>query len=293
MRAWHIQPVEENELSVVRTILQVPLTTDTSGLTAWLALRPGHGTVPTVGGAAAMQIHDGVGVVWLDVLPAFRRQGLGRQQWLRLSARARALGIEQLQTWRGISDAAGHRFAAAVGLTPVSDAQLFDIPVDEAIAYFGLWHTRFRRRGSIPAGLVPWHDADLDWGAATRLLAPFFGTGVQHQLGRLVSHGLGPDDWAFAMTLDEALVGAAIGHYDGTVIWADAYAIAPAFRHGWAHMVFKYHWLTAKKARRPALERFRFFAGTQFSDTAKWARRMGARQVEAFVYYGTGRTVPP
>jgi GNAT superfamily N-acetyltransferase len=264
------------ELPLARAILQLPLCRDDNAAQhVYLALDAEAGRVV---GAAAARVVEEDAVVWLEVLPSYRRRGIAKKLWKCLDP---ALSRTVLQTaWHGVSDEPSSVFAKSLGFFPKHETICFEAGIDSYLNYFQQWTQRFEARGVIPPDLEECYGAEVDLVEAQSLLAPLFGITIQQNLSRMVAYGVTSRDWIYALRVQDQLIAAVVGYFDGPIVCGDAYAVAPAFRNGWAQMVFKYRVVADAVRRRPELRTFRGTAGTGFSNTMKWSQRIGARYLD-------------
>jgi N-acetylglutamate synthase-like GNAT family acetyltransferase len=273
------------EIKLLRTILQFPLTADNPTLTGWLALGTDTANQTQIMGAVALEGDERGGLVWVRVLPPYRRQGIGSRLLKMALDEANNRNIPELSTLPGITEEAGMKFAQAHGFNLSLEMEDFEVPLQQACDYFQEFYNWFEKRGSIPPNLQLRWDKEVAWGAGKRLLDPHFGYGVKRQVNRIIAQGMQPTDWALSITLNNDLVAIGVGYLKENRIVASAYAVAPAYRQGWAHIVAKYLYFTGLQQRYPERTIFGFAAGETFSDTLKWGKKMGATCVRRSQIY--------
>lgn len=254
----------------------------------WVAHLPGRPSA--VIGAAALEPwvrpsdgREGVGgfPAQVHVLPAWRRQGIGRALAARLVQQARAWDVETLQTFRSHGpDEAAAAFVRALGGRPgVSLHHFLGESVPTLAAYEKL-EQALRARGRIPQGfrLVPLHEVPSERAAA--LHAWQFGGSVQAAQERLEQHLRDPLARALSMavwdgtTLAALLVG---GAREG-ISSVDYWVAEPTLRQGWpALMALLGH---VRAAHDMGIRQGRYYCNGQARATLNIAERSGA-QLEA------------
>lgn len=273
------------EIKLLRTVLQFPLTTDNPSLSGWLALGTDAAHQAQVMGAVAIEGDQQGGLIWVRVLPPYRRQGVGSQLLEIALAEAYHRKIPELSTVPGSTELASQLFAQAHGFKLSLEMEDFEVPLQQACDYFQEFYQWFEKRGSIPSNLQQQWNQEIIWGAGKRLLDPHFGYVVKRQVNRIIAQGMQPTDWAFTLTLNNDLVGIGIGFLQENRVLSNAYTIAPVYRQGWAHVVGKYLCLKGLQQRYPERTLLVFSAGEMFSDTLKWSKKMGATCVNRSQIY--------
>jgi hypothetical protein len=267
-----IQPVGLDRLALVRAVLQLPVRPGLPGLHTWLAFSGERLT-----GGALLRREQQEAAVWIGVPDPYRRQGGGRALLAAVLAAAQDLGVTRLGTFRGVREETGGAFCTGRGWRLANTLQTFETTLDDAEQFFGRYERRLRSRGSIPAGLESRHGREVPWSHFRPLLEREFGLGVALRLGRLVTQGPAPTEWASALMLGDTPVAATLGHVDGDAAAVDAYAVVPEFRRGWAHIVSKYRVVQELRARFPDARRYQFSTADAHGDTRAAARLSAAQ----------------
>lgn len=266
-----VVPAGAQRLAPVRALTRLPLRAQI-GAACWLAFVPGQDDCPA--GAAALHPQ---GALWLSVLPALRRRGVGRALYAHALAAAQARGIGQLASWRGSDDPACAGFCAALGLAPVRTVETFETTIATTVRFFGRYRDRLLARGRLPGDLLEQNDAEVPWGAYGAALIDAFGPPAAARLDRILRSGLEPNEWAQALHLDGRPVAITLGSRGSDWASTDLYLVQPAFRRGWAHIESKYRVARRLHRRHREIERHRFSTANEHGDTRR-AYELSARQ---------------
>lgn len=270
--AFSIREIHSSELPLVRAILQVPIHYDPDAqMHLYLAIdemeqRP-------LGASLSIPYGEHI-QVWVEVLPAFRRQGIGTCLFNQVEKDL--VASKQELTHKGVSCSAGDAFAQIQGFHRLRKIVSFEAKIDDYLKYFEKWVERFESRGVIPAEVRGYYGAEVDLVGVQQLVSPLFGSSIQEALSRMIAYGVSQRDWLYELRLGDQIIGAVVGHFDNKSVCGDAYVIEPSFRHGWAQMIFKHRAVSDALTRKPWLKTFRASAGTGFTDTLKWGRRINA-----------------
>ena len=272
-----IIPAAAQQWPLVRALTGKALYSDLPGLHGWLAVLTEADGGKRLAGAAVLRVADSEAVVWAAVAEPYRRRRVGRALLDTAIGQAKRLGVHRLSAWQGVADAAGWAFCESLGFQRVNTLAYFETTLEDAELFFGGYYRRFLQRGSIPANLKVLCGDEVPWPLFRPLLEQEFGINMAARLTRMVSHGLEPHEWAVALSLDGVPVAIALGTIAGGYASADAYTVAPAFRRGWAHIVFKYQVAKAQRERLPGSTRYCFSAADNHGDTRKLALLMEQR----------------
>lgn len=224
----------------------------------------------------------------LHVLPAWRRQGLGRALVARLLDQARGWAVDALQTPGSLApDEPAAAFLAAIGARRGVPTHHYLARTEATLAAYQRREQALQSRGRIPPGFsaVPLHQVPLD--AAASLLAWQFGGGsdaaragleqhLQDPLARALSFAV----WDGAM-LAALLLGTAqpAGQASGAALEGrvDHWVAEPSLRQGWAALLALTAHLRALQGL--GIAQGRFSCSERATATVNVARRSGATLV--------------
>jgi GNAT superfamily N-acetyltransferase len=273
---------------LVRAVTGIPTHWDSHGSHAWLATDEKNTRVL---GVALAVIREGQALIWLEVLPEFRRAGIGHKLWQQIDDRCTTEGVESLLIWKGMEDEVeGISFVSNRGFEKDYETVSFEVSIERYLRSFEAWSLRLGKRLKVPAGMKLYNGKEVDLLDVQQLLNPHFGLVVREQIGRMVANGLTLNDWVNTVRVGKELVAAVIGHVEGEVLVTDAYAIEPAYQNGWAALYARFYPVRDVSARRPELKVFRASAATKFPDTIKLAKRIGATITQGQWVYHQKRT---
>ncbi|HMW30514.1 MAG TPA: hypothetical protein PKE44_13205 [Plasticicumulans sp.] len=268
MRVLAVGP---QRLAPVRALTRLPLRVQT-GADCWLAFLPETGDCPA--GAAALHPD---GALWIAVVPALRRRGVGRALHATAMAAAQAQGLARVVSWRGTDTPEAAAFCAAVGLQVVRTIETFETTLANTVRFFGRYRDRLLARGRLPAGILEQNDGEVPWGAYGAALIEAFGPPAAVRLDRILRSGLEPNEWAQALHLDGRPVAVTLGSRGSDWASTDLYLVQPAFRRGWAHIESKFRAARRLHRRHREIERHRFSTADEHGDTRR-AYEVGIRR---------------
>lgn len=219
----------------------------------------------------------------VEVVPGARRHGIGRA--LVEAAAVLAAGeAPGLWAWDLAAEGSGAaRFLAACGFAPRTRVRDYRVEVAAAASVAGAVAARLRERGRVPPGarVVPLREADL--AAVARLVTWELGTTPSGLHARLASGEAGLSlDHSLALLVGERLAGAVLIRWEAEPV-ADAIAVAPAWRGGWANALLLDAVTTLGRA--VGATHFRFIAEQGVRDSVNLAARAGGEVVEERVGY--------
>lgn len=243
----------------------------------WLAFLPDADGGKRLAGAVVLRVVDSEAVVWVAVAEPCRRRGVGRALMDTAFGQAKCLGVAWLSVWQGVADAVGWAFCESLGFQRINTLDYFETTLEDAEQFFAGYYQRFLKRGTIPANLSVRCDGEVPWPLFQPLLEREFGIAMAARLAGIAVHGLEPNEWAVSLSLDGVAVAVAMGTVADGCASADAYTVAPAFRRGWAHIVFKYEVARVKREGLPGDTRYCFSAADNHGDTRKLALLMERR----------------
>lgn len=252
-----------HRLAPVRALTRLPLRVYTDA-DCWLAFTADSGDCPA--GAAVLHPH---GALWIAVLPAQRRRGVGRALYATARAAAEARGLSRIASWCGSDAAQTAAFCAALGLLPARTIETFETTLATAVRFFGRYRDRLLARGRLPGEIVEHNDAGVPWGGYGAALIDAFGPPAAARLDHILRSGLQPNEWAQALHFDGRPVSVTLGSRGSDWVSTDLYLVQPEFRRGWAHIESKYRAARRLHRQHREIERYRFSTADEHRDTRR------------------------
>lgn len=272
-----VNPVTPRQWPLARALTGKALHPDLPGLYGWLAFFADADGNTRLVGAVVLRVVDHEAVVWVAVAEPYRRLGVGRALAATAIGHAQRLGVVGVSAWQGLADTVAWAFCESQGFQRINTLDYFETTLADAEQFFAGYYQRFVQRGTIPDNLSLSCDGEVPWSLFQPLMEQEFGIAMAARLAGIASHGLAAHEWAVSLSLDGVAVAVAMGTVADGCASADAYTVAPAFRRGWAHIVFKYLVTKVKRERFPGDTRYCFSAADNHGDTRKLASLMAKR----------------
>jgi GNAT superfamily N-acetyltransferase len=225
-------------------------------------------------GALALAWVPGGFTVWMNVLAAWRRGGIGRA--LMAEARRSAEGeTPALRAWHPVSkDSPADAFLQACGFACTRHLLVFDTDLARNSAALSARLARARRR--MPATLSLWPLAEAPPSAVAALVAGEFSVSPHEALAKLAPDH--PDPYAphlsQVLMADGAVAGAILGRRYGDVIEIDINVVVPDLRGGVANLMLLE--AIGRLSGEAGVGRFRFSCEAHVRDTLNLGERSNA-----------------
>jgi GNAT superfamily N-acetyltransferase len=217
----------------------------------------------------------------LHVARSHRRRGLGRALLDQIVTTARDGGATELISPPLHKSGTAFQFLRASGFEVVEQVVTFGVHLERLVSQE--CYDRLIARGKIPptAKIIPLANAPVEEVSKIVLDTRAFVSAQMEQRFRRNEHGFSQTLSPIVM-VDGRVVGATLITYQNDVAMIDAAAVAPEWRNTWISVVMKNTigtWLRDRGVRE-----MRFSANPVLHrDTAKYAKRSGARVVKTIV----------
>ncbi len=224
---------------------------------------------------------------WVHVLPAARRQGVGRRLVEGALARVRGESPGLWSMHPQDPDAEGALFLEACGFEAARRQHFFEADVEAMLAVVEPLGRRWSGRGEpqdaiATVGLDAAPLEELGW-----LVSAEFGGGPLGALQRLQRRtrrqARDADDRSVVLLHGDAVAGVMLCRLVEGRYVVEGRVIAPLWRNRWPNLVLLQE--TARRARDEGVTRFRFHCDSDVADTLKLARRCGADETSIRVLH--------
>lgn len=222
--------------------------------------------------------------ILLEILPPWRRRGIGRALVAQAVAQARG-ETPALRSWSAVAQGSdADAFLRACGFVPARRLLVFET---DGVRY-GELSTLLRRAGRRRTEkllLQPLQSPSVAPGAVARLVAGGFGMTCESMAAMLDPDHPDPYDGKLSQVLmcDGEPVGAILGRRYGKIIEVDVNLVIPALRHGVGNLMLLE--AISRLSREAGIGLFRFMCEAHVRDTIKLgARANAARQPDRLWY---------
>lgn len=295
LSSLHIEPIGPCDLPVARALLQLRLHADWPGVHTWLAYDGPGLDANSLCGAAVL--HHGedpareTARAWVATAPWRCGGGIGATLLDHIVAQARSVGAQAVQSWKAVdeNEGAAHHLLISRGFAVCRTIRQYEATARDSVAYTARRCDWLRRRGTIRPDVRHVVGYDCPMEAVAALMLETFGPDVYSLITHLAHDGFA-DNWVLhALMQGDLLVAAALVHIKDDTSRLDYLAVEPAYRAGnqrrlsWAHLLLKNHMGQYElRHDRPIT---RFSADDHMSDTGKYARHVGGRQIKCELEY--------
>jgi GNAT superfamily N-acetyltransferase len=234
-------------------------------------------------GALALAWVPGGFSVLLQVLPAWRRSGIGRALMAQGVALARG-ETPALRAWMPVSaDSPADAFLRACGFRVTRRLLVFDTDGDRYSAVLSTLLRRARKR--IPAGMALRPLAGMPLPPVAGIVAGEFGVPHHDVIARLDDNHPDAYDRQLSQVLvrDGTLAGAILGRRYGDVIEVDVNVVAPDLRRGVANLMLLE--ALGRLSKEAGIRRFRFSCEAHVRDTLHLGERSDAARLPDQLLY--------
>lgn len=282
---YTLQPVNHAQHKLLRMITGLPLQILQQDITAYLILSSDN--LSQLLGAVLYQQQDNKLKCWLTILPQYRRLGLAKAVYHQLATeKLNSLANFTITPWDMIEEIPAREFLRSLDFSVKEEFDVFEADFAIVKQHAEKHFKRLIKRGSIPmADISCAYGEEVDTAQAQQLLSADFSASLNIRLGQIILTELLPHQVLFSLSYKNNMVGVGVGRFVETAFWTDAYVIAPAFRHGWAHLAIKHLSYERISQERPDIKTFQFITTEKLKDTNSYARRLNAQHLGKNSYF--------